>query len=93
LLLLEDDRVEQFTLEQQLSRLGYDVVCADDAERARGWPPSWIVVPTGEPAHEGRSRQAGADRVLRKPATGDEMSRALEAGEVAVRATRPTAAD
>jgi CheY-like chemotaxis protein len=129
LLLVEDDRVVQFTLAQQLSRLGYDVVCADDAEeaietwlraptryvmtdlglpgrdgvaliaairdaeRARGWPPSWIVVLTGEPAHEGRSRQAGADRVLLKPATGDEMARALEAGAVTVRATRPTAAD
>lgn len=129
LLLVEDDRVVQFTLEQQLSRLGYDVVCADDAEeaietwlrsptryvmtdlglpgrdgvaliaairdaeRTRGWPPSWIVVLTGEPAHEGRSRQAGADRVLLKPATGDEMSRALEAGEVPARATRRTAAD
>ncbi len=129
LLLVEDDRVVQFTLEQQLSRLGYDVVCADDAEeaietwlraptcrvltdlglpgrdgvaliasirdaeRARGWPSSWIVVLTGEPAHEARSRQAGADRVLVKPATAEDLARALEAGDARARAGTRAAAN
>lgn len=123
LLLVEDDRVVQFTLEQQLSRLGWDVACADDAEealdawlraptrwvltdlglpgrdgvalitairdaeRANGWPPCWIVVLTGEPAHEGRSRAAGADRVLLKPATPEHLARALQDGEAVARTT------
>jgi hypothetical protein len=44
LLLVEDDRVVQCALEQQLSRLGYDVVCADDAEEAI---ETWLRSPTG----------------------------------------------
>ncbi|MFM1991249.1 MAG: hypothetical protein RJA99_4206 [Pseudomonadota bacterium] len=43
LLLVEDDRVVQFTLEHTLGRLGWDVVCADDAEEGLAL---WLAAPT-----------------------------------------------
>jgi CheY-like chemotaxis protein/signal transduction histidine kinase len=57
LLLVEDDRVVQFTLEHQLERAGYDVVCADDAEEAiAAWlaePAPRMVTDLGLPGRDG----------------------------------------
>jgi two-component system, NarL family, sensor histidine kinase EvgS len=56
-LLVEDDRVVQFTLEQQLSRIGYDVVCADDADEAlqvwRRDPTPRVLTDLGLPGTDG----------------------------------------
>ena len=95
LLLVEDDRVVQFTLEHQLVRLGYDVCTADDAEDALDlWmasPTPFVVTDLGLPGRDGVTLIAAireAERVRGLPRsrvvvlTGEvtQVARSYEAG-------------
>jgi CheY-like chemotaxis protein len=95
LLLVEDDRVVQFTVEHQLGRFGYDVCCADDAEEAlelwRAAPTPFVVTDLGLPGRDGVSliaairdieRARGLPRARVVVLTGEvsHVARSYEAG-------------
>jgi len=95
LLLVEDDRVVQFTLEHQLGRLGYDVCSTDDAEEALDvWlasPTPFVVTDLGLPGRDGvsliaaireaeRARGLSPARVVVLTGEVSHVARSYEAG-------------
>jgi two-component system, NarL family, sensor histidine kinase EvgS len=64
------------------------VAAIRDAEKVRRLRPARIVVLTGEPGHGDRARKAGADVVLVKPMSGDDVARALDPAPAPAAASR-----